>query len=160
MLILPSSFYTIHHSITFSQNFPLPYSYIYTLCVVVSVAFSPLLPRVGAGNVRRGQRKETEEEIWHSNLSQRCIPSCALCYYFLEYQPNYTRQADKTLRKHPFQDLFEKSGPDGRSAFSLPLQGSRSTAGKGPDGSLPGSRREKRVTRLQPGAGDLLVSAE
>lgn len=31
--------------------------------------------RVGAGNVWRGQREEkTEEEIWHSNLWQPCIP--------------------------------------------------------------------------------------
>lgn len=160
MLILLSLFYTIHHSITFSQNLLLLYWYIYTLCVVVSVAFSPLLQRVGAGNVWRGQRKETEEEIWHSNLSQRLHPLCALRYYFLEYQPNCTRQADNLLRNHQFQDLFKKIWAWWTLCIYPPHQGSGFTAGKGPDGSRAGSRREKEVTRLQPRAGDLLVSAE
>lgn len=95
MLILLSWFGTLHRSITFSQDFLLPCSYIYTLCVGVSVAFSPLLQCVGAGNVWRGQRKETEEEIWHSNLLQRCIP--CVHYAIISWNINPTTPARQTI---------------------------------------------------------------
>lgn len=95
MLISLSSFYMVHHSITFSQTFLLPCWCIYTLCVVVSVALSPLLQRVGAGNVWRGQREETEEEIWHSNLLQRCIP--CVHYAVISWNINPTAPARQTM---------------------------------------------------------------
>lgn len=123
MLISLSWFYMIH--ITFSHNFPLPYSYIYTLCFGVSVAFSPLLHCVWVQVMfERGSTRKPKRE--GRNLTQQFIaalhPLCALCYYFLEYQPNYTHQADDALGNHQFRDLFEQSGPGRRHAFSRPTR--------------------------------------
>lgn len=92
--------------------------------------------------------------------------SRALRYYFLEYQNNCSRRADNALRNRQFQDLFEKNPalmdvarlagpPPGRRDFTA-----RGEKKKGrPVAGLAAGGRSK-VTRLQPGAGDLLVSAE
>lgn len=103
MLISILSSYVIHHSFTFSQHF----LYLYT----VSVAFCPLLQCVGAGNVWKGQHKETEEkeEIWHSNLSQCYVPS--VHYAIISWNVNSTTPTRQTILSEfiNFRDLFEKN---------------------------------------------------
>lgn len=103
-------------------------------CVFVSLWHSLLSSSVWVqvmferGSTRKLKRKGR-------NLTQQFIaalhPMCALCYYFLEYQPNYTHQADNSLRNHQFQDSFEKSGPLRCYAFSHPTRAAGLWQGKG-----------------------------
>lgn len=128
-----------------------------------SLLSSPLLRCVGAGNVWKGQHKETKERrkkpdtaIYRSVTSLLCIMLCFPGMSTQLHPPGRQCSQKSSL----FGVCFIKSGPGRRYTFSRSRQGSEFMAGKGPDEGRAGSRREKEVTRLQPRAGDLLVSAE
>lgn len=101
------------------------------------------------------------------NMAQQCIavshPLCALCYYFLKYQPNTHQAEDIHRNASPFICRIYSKNPvlvDDRHSASAIGQWADGVAGPGLDVRRAGSRREKGVTRLQPRAVDLLVSAE
>lgn len=168
MINRPTIFSLISFSI-FYQGLQLPTSYI----VCCSKSLSPSLPSLLFFHVcvwvevmfeNNNTRKLKTEG---GNMAKQCIavwcPLCVLCYYFLKYQPN-THQADNTHRNASpiFAGFISKTAAlvDGRHLAAAIGQWAHGVAGPWLDVRRAGSRREKEVTRLQPRAVDLLVSAE
>lgn len=147
-----SLFHTLCTAVSLCHHLSLPLSF-FLVCVWVEVMFEN-------DNTRK---LKTEG----GNTAQQCIavlhPLCVLCYYFLKYQPN-AHQADDTHRNASSicAQIYSKNLVlvDGKHLAAAIGQWAHGVAGPGLDVRRAGSRREKEVTRLQPRAVDLLVSAE
>lgn len=100
------------------------------------------------------------------NMAQQCIavshPLSVLCLFSWNIKPTATTQTIRTEMHHPVCRIYPKNlvHVDSRHSAATLGQWAHGVAGRGLDVRRTGSRREKGVTRLQPRAVDLLVSAE
>lgn len=125
-------------SFSFLNSFPtcllLPFSCVSTLCISVSVALSPLLRCVGAGNVWKGQHKETKERREKSDTAIYRSVTSLLCI-MLRF-PGTAAQlhppGGQCSQKWSILGVsFEKSGPGRRYTFSRPTRAASLWRGKG-----------------------------
>lgn len=150
----------LHFFNSFTQCFLLRFPHISALCIRVSVAFSPLLQCVGAGNVWQGQHKETEERRKKSDTAiYRSVTSLTWITLLFPGNVNPTTPTRQTilsesinfgvcLRKLAPADVMHLAAPPGQRVYGRERAGRRQSWQQEGEGSHKVATRSRRLACL------------